>query len=567
MSREIRDRRNEASCLLGLARIFEQMGQVDSARVYGKRAVQLSQQLEIPEITWRALAFLGDIWTQSDSVQQGLRAYEKAIEVIENQRAQIRVESLQTGFLADKMGVYGRIIDLLVQQHKPRKSFEFAERAKSRSFIDLLGNRRINFQAGADSTVLKQGNQIQNTIRRWQNLLTQLYQKPDITPVLKDSISRVRTTLDSLRTAYRGFLDRLRMDNPELASMVSVEPFRAGEIQSSLDDSTALLAYYSLPKKLILWVLRKDTIAVFPVPVSSKKLTNLVKMFREDLQKKLPIDDQANRLYRYLIGPAENLVKPCSLLVLIPHGVLHYLPFGALRDRDGRYLLNRFRLTNAPSSTVLKFCLQKGDHFRGKKRIIRKVLAVGDPDLGDPRYDLPFAEKEAESLKRTFSETSVLLGKQATETNVKKIIGKFDLVLFSTHGEYDPVNPLFSALRLTPDSHNDGRLEAWEIFGLRINAFLVTMSACETGLGKVTRGDEVIGLSRSFIFAGTPAVVASLWKVDDLTTAVIMKRFHRYLHQGLSRAQALKEAQNYVRQYIHPYPYFWAAFYLTGDPR
>ncbi len=567
MSRKIRDRRNEASCLLGLARIFEQMGQADSALAYGKQAVRLSSELEIPEITWQAFEFLGDTWTQKDSLRQGLQAYRKAIGVIERQRAQIRVESFQTGFLADKMGVYGKVIDLLVRQHKPRKSFEFAERAKSRSFIDLLGNRRINFQEGADSTVLKQGNQIQNAIQRWQNLLTQLYQKPQITPVLKDSISHVRATLDSLRTAYRDFLDRLRMDNPELASMVSVKPFQAEDIQNSLDDSTALLAYYILPKKLVLWVLRKDTIAVFPVRVSSKRLTNLVKMFREDLQKKLPIDDQAGRLYRTLIRPAGNLLKPCSQLILVPHAVLHYLPFGALMDGNGRYLLDRFRLANAPSGSVLKFCLQKGDRFRKSKKIIRKVLAVGDPDLGDPRYDLPFAEKEAESLKRTFSETTVLLRKQATETRVKRKIGGFDLVLFSTHGEYDPVNPLFSALRLTPDSLNDGRLEAWEIFGLRINTFLVTMSACETGLGKVTRGDEVIGLSRSFIFAGTPTVVASLWKVDDLTTAVIMKRFHRYLHQGLSRAQALKEAQNYVRQYIHPYPYFWAAFYLTGDPR
>ena len=567
MSQHIRDRRNEASCLLGLARIFRQMSQVDSALAYGKQAVRLAHQLEIPEITWQAFEFLGDTWTQEGSLQQGLRAYGKAIDVIEKQRAQIRVESFQTGFLADKMGVYGKVIDLLVRQHKPRKSFEFAERAKSRSFIDLLGNRRINFREGADSTALKQGNHIQNTIQRWQNILTQLYQTPEITPALKDSISRVRATLDSLRAVYQDFLDRLRMDNPELASMVSVEPFQVGDIQSSLDDSTALLAYYTLPKKLALWVLRKDTIAVFSIPVSSKKLTNLVKMFREDLQKKLPIADQAKRLYRYLIRPAGNFLKPCSQLILVPHGVLHYLPFSALMDDNGRYLLDRFRLANAPSGTVLKFCLQKGDRFQKSKAIIRKVLAVGDPDLGDPRYDLPFAEKEAESLKRTFSETTVLLRKQATETRVKRIIGRFDLILFSSHGEYDPVNPLFSTLRLTPDSLNDGRLEAWEIFGLRMNTFLVTMSACETGLGKVTRGDEVIGLSRSFIFAGTPAVVASLWKVDDLTTAVIMKRFHRYLHQGLSRAQALKAAQNYVRQYIHPYPYFWAAFYLTGDPR
>lgn len=157
--------------------------------------------------------------------------------------------------------------------------------------------------------------------------------------------------------------------------------------------------------------------------------------------------------------------------------------------------------------------------------------------------------------------------KQATETVVKEKIATADLVLFSCHAEYDPLNPLFSALLLTPDEQNDGRLESWEIFELNMNTFLVTMSACETGLGKVTQGDEVIGLPRGFIYAGTPAVVASLWKVDDLVTAITMKRFHRQLRHGVPRAVALRNAQLYVKNFVNPNPAYWAAFYLTGDFR
>lgn len=567
VSLEIHDRRNEAACLLGLARVFQKMSSADSAVTYGNRAVLLSQALEIPDIRWQAYEFLGDFWSAQDSLARALNLYRRAIRVIERQRAQIRVERFQSGFLTDKMGVYAKIIDLLVRQKKARESFEFAERAKSRSFIDLLGNRKINFRGGADAAQLARGNAIQNQIQRWQSVLMQIFQKSALTPALKDSLARVRAELDSLRAAYSDFLNQLRVNNPELASMITVEPLRAADLQKVLDDSTALLAYYSLPRKLILWVVRNDTVAVFQKKLSSRKLKNLVRLFREDLQKILPVKNQSRRLYRYLIRPAGNLIANRSQLILVPHGVLHYLPFGALIDGKGRTLLERFKLANAPSGTVFKFCLQKGDHFRRTKKIVRKALAIGNPDLGNPKYDLPFAGKEAESLKRTFSETSVFLGKQATETRVKRIIHNFDLVLFSTHGEYDPVNPLFSALLLTPDSLNDGRLESWEIFGLRMNVFLVTMSACETGLGKIGGGDEIIGLSRSFIYAGTPAVVASLWKVDDLTTAVIMKRFHRYLHSGFSRAEALRKAQNYVRRYIHASPYYWAAFYLTGDPR
>ncbi len=566
-SQAIRDERNVASCQLSLARLFAATGKQDSAFAYADSALALAQKLEIPELQWRGSDFLGDLWAKQDSLEKARENYQKAIRVIEKMRAQIRVENFQTGFLSDKMAVYGKMIGLLVRMRKTAESFEFAERAKSRSFIYMLGNRKIDFGRGASAADLKRGNAIQNKIQRFQNELTLLYQKPTLTPVLKDSVRKIRAHLDSLRGAYDAFLNELKLKNPELASMVAVEPLSAKALQKSLMDSTALLAYYILPKALILWVVKKDTLAVFPKKISARRLGNLVRLFRKDLQKSLPVSDEARRLYRVLIEPASGLLKGTSQLILTPHGVLHYLPFGALMDGNGQYLLDRFKLANAPSGTVFKFCLAKGDHFLKTKKIVRNVLAVGNPDLGDPRYDLPFAEKEAESLKRTFSNVTIYLRKEATETRVKREIGKFDLVLFSTHGEYDPVNPLFSALRLTPDKENDGRLEAWEIFGLKMNQFLVTMSACETGLGKVTSGDEVIGLSRSFIYAGTPAVVASLWKVDDLTTAVIMKRFHRYLHQGLSRAEALKRAQNYVRRFIHPYPYYWAAFYLTGDPR
>ncbi len=567
LSRSIRDERNVASCQLSLARLFAETARSDSAFALTDSAVALSQKLEIPELEWQGFDFLGDLWARQDSLQNARKSYQKAIHVIEKMRAQIRVENFQTGFLSDKMAVYGKMIALLVRMKKPRQSFEFAERAKSRSFIDLLGNRKIDFGRGASQSDLARGRAIRNKIQRLQNDLTLLYQKGEWTPVLKDSVKKVRARLDSLRGAYDSFLNDLKIKNPELASMVTVEPVSAAVLQKTLDDSTALLAYYSLPTELVLWVLKRDTLTVFSRKISAKRLQNLVRLFRQDLQKSLPVSDEAKRLYRVLIDPADGLLNGISQLVIVPHAVLHYLPFGALMDKKDRYLLDRFKLANAPSGTVYKFCLQKGDHFRQTKKIVRNVLAVGNPDLGNPRYDLPFAEKEAESLKRTFSNVTVYLRKEATETRVKREIRKFDLVLFSTHGEYDPVNPLFSALRLTPDKENDGRLEAWEIFGLQLNQFLVTMSACETGLGKVTSGDEVIGLSRSFIYAGTPAVVASLWKVDDLTTAVIMKRFHRYLHRGYSRAEALKRAQNYVRQFIHPYPYYWAAFYLTGDPR
>ena len=120
---------------------------------------------------------------------------------------------------------------------------------------------------------------------------------------------------------------------------------------------------------------------------------------------------------------------------------------------------------------------------------------------------------------------------------------------------------------LAPDEQNDGRLQAHEIFGLNMDAYLVVMSACETGLAKVAVGDELIGLSRSFIYAGTSSLLSSLWKVDDLATAVMIKRFFRYLKEGDSRARALQKSINFVRDQINVHPVYWSAFNLTGDFR
>jgi CHAT domain-containing protein len=213
---------------------------------------------------------------------------------------------------------------------------------------------------------------------------------------------------------------------------------------------------------------------------------------------------------------------------------------------------------------VLGFCVQKSAKRRTKSADELSVLAVGNPDLDNPRYDLPFAEREIASVARTYEHVETYVRKDATERVVKQKASNADLLLLSCHGEYDDVNPLFSGLLLAPDSRDDGRLEVHEIFGLDLKASLITLSACETGLGKVTGGDDVIGLSRGFIFAGAPSIIASLWKVDDVATAVTIKRLYRYLEQQKSKAESLRQAQLVVKERVNSHPAYWASFYLTG---
>jgi len=188
--------------------------------------------------------------------------------------------------------------------------------------------------------------------------------------------------------------------------------------------------------------------------------------------------------------------------------------------------------------------------------------------LGNRSLELPFAEKEIQSIRMSYNNVNSYLNSDATESVFKSNSGDANIILLSCHGEFDPVNPLFSALLLTGDAENDGRLEAHEIFELDMDASIVAMSACETGLGAIRGGDEVVGLMRSFIYAGSASLLSSLWKVDDLATAVLMKRFFRYMKEpGMSKSGALRQAQRLVRDEINSHPAFWAAFNVSGDFR
>jgi CHAT domain-containing protein len=244
--------------------------------------------------------------------------------------------------------------------------------------------------------------------------------------------------------------------------------------------------------------------------------------------------------------------------------MLHYLPFQALRSPEGKYLLDSHTVSYLPSASVLKYAREKN---RGNRS---DLFAVANPktDLSP----LPAAEQEAREVSALFTRKEVLLGPVATETKFKSEGPRYDMLLFSTHGEMIESAPLQSNLRFTPSPQDDGKLTVSEIFDMEVKANLVTLSACETGLARGTKGgfpqgDDLVGLSRAFIHAGTPSVVASLWKVSDEATVEVMRSFYRNL-QTMPKADALQQAQLGLARgsaMLSSHPYFWAPFILVGD--
>jgi CHAT domain-containing protein len=250
-------------------------------------------------------------------------------------------------------------------------------------------------------------------------------------------------------------------------------------------------------------------------------------------------------------------------VIVVPHNVLNYVPFAAIPLADGTLFGEKFVVSYLPSASTLAY-LAKPPAQPGK------MLALGNPTASTVA-PLKFAEKEVQDVAGLVG-GDVFAGKDATLSLVLNTASEAGVLYIAAHATFNERAPLFSALHLTASGNDDGLLEAYEVYSLDLTkkTELVVLSACETGIGGLTAGDEFSGLNRAFLYAGSPAVISTLWSVDDQATGLLMQKFFEMRIQGQSNAQALHSAQTYIRTYQDkgqtPYasPYFWAGFVLTG---
>ena len=210
-----------------------------------------------------------------------------------------------------------------------------------------------------------------------------------------------------------------------------------------------------------------------------------------------------------------------------------------------------------PSASILNFLTER------TKQAGRGALIFGNPKLDDPKYDLKFAQDEALAIGRIIPESKVLLRSEASKTNLQNFGTNYSIIHLAVHGVFDLDKPLNSALLLAADRNNDGLLRAGDLYNLSLRTDLVTLSACETALGKVATGDDVVGFTRGFLYAGARSLISSLWQVDDEATRDLMVNFYTNLSK-MSKDEALRQAQLQAKKQ-YPHPYYWAAFLLTGS--
>jgi CHAT domain-containing protein len=352
-------------------------------------------------------------------------------------------------------------------------------------------------------------------------------------------------------------MDERKRQEPELASLVSVNALTLPEVQKLLDKETTMLEYFLTEKKTLFWLVTRNKTEAFQVEIGGDSLKSLVMAFRKAIETEDRTDSLSRYLYDLLIAPAAEKIGTENLTV-VPHGMLHYLPFAALQDHQGRYLLDDYKLSYLPSASVLKY-LEPKRRSRGQA-----LLALGNPAGGGADYTpLPLAAAEVRQIAVIYSCSRVLTGEQATEEAFKTLAPEYDILHLACHGDLNSAYPMYSGLLLAPGGQEDGNLQVHEILNLELNASLVVLSGCQTGLGHLTTGDELVGLSRAFIYAGAPSVLSSLWKVEDRSTAHLMSRFYQHLHSSY-KAEALRLAQQETRV-RYPELHAWASFVLIGD--
>ncbi|MBU0993344.1 MAG: tetratricopeptide repeat protein [Proteobacteria bacterium] len=552
---------NAAKALLGLAEALSDTGKIEKALTTYEQAFDLSSAMAIKETMWRALYGLARlklmIGSEENAKDAEKRLYQ-AIDIIEGMRADIRIDQLKDSFIENKLSVYETLIKHLADTGKEIEALDVAERSRARNFIDLLGNQRLNLSNALDQKLYDRQTLLKNRIETQERMMAGT-DNPEDKKYYQD-------TLDQLNRDYENLMLEIRVQNPQLASLVSVEPLKAEKILSLIDPGVCLLSYYLLPDEVFCWIMSpqknlSQSIRLVRVSAGKTELGRDIFSYRRTIQNLEPFSEESIKLYGILMAPVLDTIKKMGIkpkyLGIIPHGPIHYLSFATLFNGES-FLIEEYPLFYLPSGSVLQFT-----KARRKNDKNTEVLAIGNPDLGNPALDLPFSEHEVETIRWNFPKITILTRDNAKESWVDENIHRFGIIHIASHGEFDPVNPLFSAIKLAKDKTYDGNLEASEIFSLDIRADLVILSACQTGLGKITKGDDVIGLNRSFFFAGTHAVISSLWRVSDISTAILVKQFYR-MYVDKNKADSLRLAILHVKQ-SYPHPGYWGAFNLVGD--
>jgi CHAT domain-containing protein/tetratricopeptide (TPR) repeat protein len=532
-----------------------------AARLF-RQALERLAPPRSPELAWRLHHGLGLALAGQGDREAAISELQQAIVHIESVRDRLTEQRFRAGFVQDKYQVYIDLVRIQMEAGNEEEAFSTAERLRSRSYADLVS---AEFTGANSITEQQREAELKARIRQLRRAL----QEEGASPAgqrRQPALQIYSEELIAAEQAYQSLLD----DHASTArrDARSNRPPTYAEVRQRLQPGEALVEYVVAEDHVIIFVLTRENLQATRGDLARANLHSKVELLRDLIRR-----PESDRWYRPAASLAAALVDPVretgaldavSDLYLVPHDSLNYLPFALLpAGPDGdRLLVQDFTITYLPTAAALM-------GIPNGRMATENLLA-----MAPARSGLRYAEQEAAAVFELFQPDSrLLVGEAATESVFKQEAGRFDVLHLATHGYFNKLNPLLSGLELEADADNDGLLELHEIIGMDLNADLVTLSACQTGLGsghfaEIPPGDDFVGLTRAFLYAGSGSVMATLWEVDDESTADLMQNFYTQLRGPAvtrGKAAALADAQRQFRasrNYNHPY--YWAPFMLMG---
>jgi CHAT domain-containing protein/Tfp pilus assembly protein PilF len=604
--------------LLSLGETALQLGRLKEAESYLRE--YLGSHDKSPSTDWGySVAFQGlaNVLRQAEQLQEAARYADLSIESLEARIGKLGGTQEAKGKFRGRHGdIYRDALRLQLEMDRPQEAFHLLERFRAQAFLALLAERDLSFAGDLSPGLDEERRRLAASYDSNQLQLAALDPEKD-----GEAIEALQREQVQLRRRRDEIAVEMRRTAPRLAALQDPQALTFEQVREALDPGTVMLSYSVGKEQTHLFIVtRGRELQVETLEIGRKALEKDVDRFRQLIDQTRAgaglgaegLGWFSRRLYGLLVEPAEPWIAAGDRIVVVPDGPLHLLPFAALTRKNGRHLVEWKPLATVLSGTVFaELKKQRRDTVAGAESFSLQWAAFGDPwfpprlaqsrpeDIGEVRLRslstraqlrwqrLPQSRREVEEIATLFpaDRRRTYLDREASEERAKAVGKNARIVHFATHGYVDDRSPFDSGLVLSipeelAEGRDNGLLQVWEIFeSVRLDADLVVLSACETGIGEIHGGEGIIGLTRAFQYAGARSVLASLWRVEDEATAELMQRFYRHLRDGKAKDEALRAAQlELIRRPLRvpdgrggwternaAAPYFWAALQLVGD--
>src|SRR6476661_2104610 len=549
IAREIKDRHGEGWALGNLGSAYDSLGDYAKAIEYAQQSLASAREIKHRQNEGTALNNLGLALAHSGNLPAAEKTLLDSIKVSESLRAGLD-DANKVSIFETQTSPYVNLQQVFIAQKKTNDALEIAERGRARAFVELLASRQAA-SASVSTTINPPKIQQIQQIAKEQNATLVEYS------TIGNEALYIWVIKPTGEITFRSVdLKSLDINLPEASEQTRVS---AALGTRGLNEQDTALAEMIRGTREALGVSAGDT--------ANKQTANPSASTPANSRIIYPKLQQS---YQLLIQPIADLLPtdPNAPVIFIPHQSLFLVPFVALQDPTGQYLIEKHTILTAPAIQILQFTRQSRQKVR--QLSLQNNLVVGNPimpKIGNPPRQLdplPGSEQEAITIAQLLN-TKPITGSQATKASIVQQMLKARIIHLATHGLLNEVKrrDLPGAIALAPSGNDDGLLTSSEILDLKLNAELVVLSACNTGRGKLT-GDGVLGLSRALISAGVSSIIVSLWLVPDAATAELMAEFYRQLQLNPNKAQALRQAM-LIAMKMHPTPQDWAAFTVIGE--